>query len=80
MIRSLIVILLICATSLHYSDLDGNSALDSILLPLVAVAGLIALALWLVALLHRRGINQKTGRGGGGLDFFDGDSGGGDGG
>lgn len=78
MFKSLMIILLICGASLRYSDLDSDSTLYSVLLPLVAVTGLIALAVWLVALLHRRGFGRNTAGDGGGLDFFDGDSGGGD--
>ena len=77
MIKSLVIILAIAAVSIHYSDLQAESALHSILLPLLALLSLTALALWLVHLFHRRAISQKTRPGGTGMDFLDG---GGDGG
>ena len=78
MFKSLAIILLVAALSIYNSDLNSESAVLSLLLPILSVISLVALALWLVAFFHRRGINQKTGPGGGGMDFNDG--GGGDGG
>jgi hypothetical protein len=78
MIKSLVVILAIVGASLHYGDLESDSVLYSILLPLASAISLIALAIWFVMLLYRRGIGQKTHRRVGDIDFLDVDPGGGD--
>ena len=77
MFKSLAVILLVAGLSIYNSDFDSESSVASLLLPILSVISLVALALWFVAFFHRRGINQKTGPGSGGMDFHDG---GGDGG
>ena len=81
MIRALIAILLVGGLSVHYSDFSHESALFSVLLPLLALVSLIALALWLVAWFHRKGIRQKTrAEPGSGIDFPGDGPGGADGG
>ncbi len=81
MIKTLAVILFTGTASIYNADLDSESAFFSILLPITSVISLIALALWIVAHFHKKGISQTTSHGGGsGLDFFDDGSGGGDGG
>lgn len=77
MIRALLVILALAGVSFYYTDIGGDSVLASVLLPIVLVLSLIALALWLVLLFHRRGISQYSSRDGGGFDSF-GDGPGGD--
>lgn len=78
MIKSLVVILLIAGVSLRYGDLEGDSALYSLLLPLASMISLIALAIWFALVLHRRGISQKAQRSVGDIDFLDVYPGGGD--
>ena len=80
MIRSLILILAIGATSIHFTELDHDSAFFSVLLPLLALLSLLALALWLVTWFHRRGIRQTTNPETGSVDFPGDGSSGGDGG
>ena len=80
MIKSLSIILLVCGLSAHYGDLERNSALYSILLPAATALSLIALALWLVAFLYRRGIGQKAHRRAGDIDLLNAGIGGSDGG
>ena len=48
MFKSLALILFTGAVSIYHSDLDSDSAITSILLPVVSVLALIALALWMV--------------------------------
>lgn len=71
MIRSLFVILLVCAASAYYGDLDSDSAFFSVVLPAATAMSLIAMALWLMALLHRRGIGQRAHRRIGDIDLLD---------
>ncbi len=76
MIKSLLLIVASAGVSLHYSDLESESAFYSVLLPVVAVISLISLTLWCVLLFHRRGINQKAPRRMGDVNFLDGPGGG----
>ena len=79
MFKSLLLIMAAGAVSIHYSDLESDAVLVSMLLPLLAVVSFIALALWLVILFHRRGISQTASPGGdSGSDFVCGGDGGGD--
>ncbi len=81
MIRALAIILLVAGFSLYFTDLDSESVVASVLLPVLLVVALIAFTLWLVTLFHQRGISQTTSRGGDGAHgFFDDGAGGGDGG
>ncbi len=80
MIKALVVILLIAGFSLYFTDLESESVVASVLLPIALVIALIAFTLWLVTLFHRRGISQSASRGAGGAaGFFDDGAGGGDG-
>ena len=58
------------AASFYFTDLSSGSALESILAPLLVIAFLISLMLWLVLMFHRNGINQNTTPGSGGHDSF----------
>ncbi|MCP4877742.1 MAG: hypothetical protein GY896_19985 [Gammaproteobacteria bacterium] len=79
MIKVLALILVIGGTSIYYTDMESESALASVLLPILVVISLIALALWLVTLFHNRGIVQTTHSSVDGSSGFMGDdSGGGD--
>ena len=70
MIKSLLLILLSAALSIHYSDFESESAFNSILLPLLALLSLISLALWIVTLLYRKGVKQTiNAEAGSGMDF-----------
>ncbi len=81
MIKALSIILLVVVASIYNSDLDNESVVSSVLLPIVSVLSLIALALWMVAYFHRKGINQTIKPElGSGIDFPGDGSGGGDGG
>ena len=76
---SLLIIIAITATSLHFTDMESSSAFYGIFLPLINFLCFVALALWLVLHMHKKGINQHTSSsdsGGGG--FFGGDGGSGD--
>ena len=76
MIRSLLAILLVGGLSIYHADFDSESALYSVLLPLLALLSLIALALWIVTLLHRKGVQQTIKmEPGNGMDFPGGDGG-----
>lgn len=79
MIKTLVLILAISGASIYYTDLESESGIISILLPLVFVISLIALALWLVTLFHKRGMTQTTNTSvDGSSGYFGDDSGGGD--
>ena len=79
MIKALGIILMVGGLSIYNSDIGSESAFVSILLPIASVISLIALALWIVVLFHKRGISQSTKPGGAsGMDFFDDGSGGGE--
>ena len=80
MIKSLSIILLIGAASAHYGNLESDSAIYSIVLPAATALSLIALAIWFVAILHRRGISQKAQRRIGDIELVEGSFGGSDGG
>ena len=70
LIKFLVLILIVGATSIRYSDFEHESAVFSLLLPLVALLSLIALALWVVAWFHRRGKGQTLeSRRAGDVDF-----------
>ena len=71
--RALLVIIGVAVASFHYTDLESDSAFHSVLLPLVFVASLIALAVWLVMRM-----NPTGGSGGGGGGYFGGGGGSGD--
>jgi len=72
---SLLIILVVGGSSLHFTDMESDSAFYSVFLPVLDVFCFIALALWIVFRFHKSGINQNTqSRGGGG--FFGGDGGG----
>ena len=77
MIRALIVILAIAGTAFYFTDIESDSVITSVLLPILLVLALIALALWLVMLFQRRGISQRVDRVGNSVDTF-GDGPGGD--
>ena len=80
MIKALLIILLAGAVSIYNSDLDSESVFPSVLLPVVSVLSLIALALWMVACFHRKGIEQTIKpESGSGVDFPGDGSGAGDG-
>ena len=79
MFRSLIVILLIGGTSFYHTDISSDAMLNGVLLPLVDFFSAVALVLWIVLFLHKRGIRQAFGTGDAGSGFG-GDIGGGDGG
>lgn len=73
--------MLVGGCSLYFSDLESESVVASILLPIGFVVSLIAFTLWLVTLFHKRGISQSASKSGGGAPgFFDDGAGGGDGG
>ncbi|MBL1278487.1 MAG: hypothetical protein COB30_020625 [Ectothiorhodospiraceae bacterium] len=80
---SLLIILLIAASSLHFTDLEHPSTFFSVLLPIVDVISLIFLALWLVFFFQRKGITQytspKSGSGSSNDSVGNGDGGGSDG-
>ena len=80
MIKSLILISIVGATSFTYTDLESDSAFFSIFLPFVDFCSLVALALWFVTLFHKKGITQSTGpyngESGTGVDIGDSDGGG----
>jgi len=81
MIRALVVNLLVAGFSLYFTDLESESVVASVLLPIVFFISLIAFTLWIVTLFHRRGISQTASRGGNGAaGYFDDGAGGGDGG
>jgi len=69
MIISFFIIIAVAASSFYFTDLDSSAGFFSMFLPLVFVASLIALALWLVALFHVRGINQRARPGATGGDW-----------
>ena len=46
--KSLIVIIALVAGSWHYIDLSSESALESVIVPIILVLALIGFALWLV--------------------------------
>ena len=75
MVKSLIAILSAAGASLHYSNLESQSAFYSVLLPLVAAVSLIALTLWCVLKFHQRGISQRAQRRVGDINFIDGPGG-----
>jgi len=54
----LIFILTVGGLAIYFSDLESESALHSIVLPIVVTLALITLALWLVALFHKLGVKQ----------------------
>ncbi len=81
MVKALSIILIVGAASIYNSDLDNESVVSSVLLPVVSVLSLITLALWMVTYFHRKGINQTIKPElGSGIDFPGDGSGGGDGG
>lgn len=79
MIKSIILICIIGATSFTYTDLESESAFFSMFLPFIDFLSLVAIALWFVALFHKKGITQTTeshkGDSGGGFGGFDGGGG-----
>ena len=72
--RALIVILAFTGASYAYVDMRSESTFESVVLPLFVVLGFIALALWFVGWLYRRGVDQRAGRESGGA-YWDGDAG-----
>ena len=79
MVKSLLAIILLGVAAYFFSDLEADSKVVSVLLPLVVFGSLVSLCVWFVVLFHRRGIKQtglsgSDGVSGGG---FDGDIGGG---
>ena len=75
--KILILILIGLVVSFIYTDLKSDSALTNIVAPLGILVFLISLAIWLVMLFHKKGIDQNTSPGGIDSGGF-GDSGGGD--
>jgi|AntRauTorcE11898_2_1112593.scaffolds.fasta_scaffold23557_3 hypothetical protein len=77
MIKSLLAILLVGLAALRYADLNSESALEAIVLPVLCMLSAIGLAVWFVILFYKLGVKQ------GGLSSYGGGiggSGGGDGG
>jgi len=60
MIKSLLIIIAVGATSFFYTDIKSTSTLYSAILPFVDFIVLVVLALWFIALFHKQGINQTT--------------------
>ena len=83
MIRGLIFILLIGGISFFFTDLESESALRSVVLPLIDFLALVALMWWFVALFNKLGVKQTSDIGGGDVNIhlggMDGSDGGGDG-
>jgi len=59
MIIGFLVILFVGYFSWINTDLGGDSVLYSVILPFVDFLSLLFLALWVVILLHKLGVNQK---------------------
>ena len=58
MLLKLLIIIAVGGASIYFSDLESESVLNSIILPIVAAFALVSLALWFVALFHKTGIKQ----------------------
>ncbi len=52
------IILLIGSTSFCCTDLESSSGLTSSFMPIMFVNSLVCLALWIVALVHHKGMRQ----------------------
>ncbi len=78
MFLSLAIILSVGAVSVYFTDLNSETALHSLFLPIIDLFSFLALALWIVIFLHRRGIQQSTAGGASGVSggFINGGSGG----
>ena len=72
--RAFIIIVAFISFSFAYVDLQSESAFASVVLPLFVVLGFIALAVWCVGLMYKRGVNQRGRHDGGGY-FWDSDAG-----
>jgi len=72
MIKSIIIICTIGATSFIYTDIESSNVLFSMVLPFVNFLLLISVAIWFVMLFHKNGVNQTTNSRGGDSSGFDG--------
>lgn len=64
MFKSLVIIVITGGVSFILTDIESESAFRSVVSPLVAVLSAMALAVWLVLLFHKDGIDRRTtGRG-----------------
>ena len=50
--------LIVGAVSFYFTDVESESALYSVMLPVIDVIALTSLAVWFVALFHKLGIKQ----------------------
>ena len=60
MLRTFLVIVSVLAPTCFYSDLASDSFIYSRLFPFLFTASAIALALWVVVLFHKMGIDQVS--------------------
>jgi hypothetical protein len=59
-LKSLIIIVTTGAVSFAFTDVKSDSAFLSLMLPVVVLLSAIALAIWVVLLVHRSGIDQHV--------------------
>ena len=61
MLKSLIVILLVGVLSYAFTDIDSQSLLLSVVLPIVVLMSIISAAIWLVLLFRMIGLDDRRG-------------------
>ena len=59
MFKSLIIILAIGVTSYVFTDLDGESTLVSVVLPIIVFMSLVSFAIWLVIFIRKTGLDKE---------------------
>lgn len=63
MFRYLCIILLLGASAIYFTDLESDSVFESKIFPVCVFISLVSLAIWFVALFHKRGIKQTMNSG-----------------
>lgn len=76
--KSLLIICIGIVITLHFTDLESESTLASVVAPVGVTVFLISISIWLVMFFHGRSISQTTSRDGGSGGFGDIGDGGGD--